>query len=87
MPDGVVFSFLHSGARDVPMATPVTVPVAPAVVTVTPTAEKPLVGLMKKKELVWNTFTPAATQQATPAPSVPALKELLLKVMPHPDKQ
>ena len=81
MSNSVVISFLHAGARHVPMATPATVPAAPAVVTKAPTAEEPLDGLLKKKELVWNTFTPAATQKATPAPSVPALKELLLKVM------
>lgn len=78
---------LHAGARDVPMATPATVPAAPAVATKAPTATKPLDGLLKKKELVWNTFTPAATQKATPAPSVPTLKQLLVKVMIHPDKQ
>lgn len=69
------------------MATPVAVPAAPAVVTKAPVAEKPLNGLLKKKELVWNTFTPAATQKATPRPSVPALKNLLLKVVTHPDKR
>ena len=53
-------------------------------VTEAPTAEKPLAGLLKKKELVWNTFTPAATQKATPKPSVPTFKELVLKVMTHP---
>ena len=67
------------------MATPVAVPLAPVVVTKAPVAEKPLDGLLKKKELVWNTFTPAATQKATPKPSMPAVKKLLLKVTTHPD--
>lgn len=67
------------------MATTVAVPAAPAVVTKAPVADKPLDGLLKKKELVWNTFTPAPTQKATPKPSVPSLKNLLLKVMTHPD--
>lgn len=56
------------------MPTPVAVPATPVVVTKTPTVGKPLDALLKKKELVWNTFTPVATKKATPAPTLPPLK-------------
>lgn len=63
-----------------PMATPAAVPVVPV-----PVLAQPLGGLLKKKALEPNTFTPVATTEATPMPSVPTLKELLLKVMTDPD--
>lgn len=69
-----------AGARYVPMATPAAVPVVPV-----PVLAQPLGGLLKKKALEPNTFTPVATTEATPKPSVPTLKELLLKVMTDPD--
>ena len=75
-----------TGARDVPplaVPTPVAVPVVPVAVATAPAAEKPIDELLKKKEL--NTFTPVATEEATPEPSLPTLKELLLKVMTHSD--
>ena len=68
------------------MPSPEPVPVATVLVPETPVAtpmaslegHKLLDGLLMKKTL--NTFTPVATQEATPAPSLPTLKELLLKV-------
>lgn len=62
----------------VPVPTAVAVPVP--VVEASPPTQAKLVDLLTKKTL--NTFTPVATEEATPAPSVPTLKELLLKV-PH----
>lgn len=67
------------------MVSPVSVPVPTAVVVAAPVVEaspptqsKLIDALLTKKTL--NTFTPGATEEATPAPSVPTLKELLLKV-------
>ncbi|KAL0021766.1 hypothetical protein WJX79_006520 [Trebouxia sp. C0005] len=75
-----------SGARAVPMVSPAVVPVPTAVavpVTVaeaSPPTQLKLIDLLTKKSL--NTFTPVATEEATPEPSVPTLKELLLKETP-----
>ncbi len=75
-----------AGARAVPMVTPAVVPVLTAVavpvpvVEASPPTQPKLIDLLTKKTL--NTFTPVATEEATPEPSVPTLKQLLLKV-PH----
>ena len=67
-----------------PMVTPAVVPVPTAVavpvpvVEASPPTQPKLIDLLTKKTL--NTFTPVATEEATPEPSVPTLKELLLKV-------
>ena len=63
-----------------PTPTAVAVPVVPVVEASPPTQSKLIDELLMKKTL--NTFTPVATQEATPEPSVPTLKELLLKVRP-----
>ena len=62
------------------MATPAAVQVVPV-----PALGHPLDGLLKKKALEPNTFTPVATMKATPKPSLPTLKELLVKVMTNPE--
>ena len=63
----------------VPTPTAVAVPVVVPVVEASPPMQDKLIDqLVQKKTL--NTFTPVATEEATPAPSVPALKQLLLKV-------
>ena len=58
----------------VPTAVAVPVPVVEA----SPPTQPKLIDLLTKKTL--NTFTPVPTEEATPEPSVPTLKELLLKV-------
>ena len=76
-----------AGARHVPppaVPSPVAVAEVPIMVASPPADEKPIDELLKKKEL--NTFTPAATEEATPEPSLPTLKELLLKVVTHSDQ-
>ncbi|DBA75484.1 hypothetical protein WJX77_010625 [Trebouxia sp. C0004] len=67
-----------SGARAVPMVTPAVVPVP--VVEASPPTQPKLVDLLTKKTL--NTFTPVATEEVAPKPSVPTLNELLLKETP-----
>ena len=75
-----------AGARAVPMISPAVVPTPTAlvipvpVVEASPPTQVKLIDLLTKKSL--NTFTPVATEEANPEPSVPTLKELLLKV-PH----
>ena len=75
-----------AGARAVPMispavvATPTAVAIPVPVVEASPPTQVKLIDLLTKKTL--NTFTPVATKEATPEPSVPTLKELLLRV-PH----
>lgn len=61
----------------VPVPTAVAVPVT--VAEASPPTQLKLIDLLTKKSL--NTFTPVATEEATPEPSVPTLKELLLKVL------
>lgn len=75
--------YYSAGAREVPMPTPAPVPV---VVGTAPVLGHPLDGLLKKKALEPNTFTPVATTQATPKPSMPTMKELLLKVITDHDQ-
>lgn len=70
-----------AGAGTVPVPNP-TVVVVPVPAMKASPSPSPLDKLLVKKPL--NTFTPAATEEATPAPSVPTLKELLLKVSMNP---
>ncbi|KAL0045360.1 hypothetical protein WJX82_004924 [Trebouxia sp. C0006] len=61
-------------------ATPTAVAIPVPVVEASPPTQVKLIDLLTKKTL--NTFTPVATKEATPEPSVPTLKELLLRETP-----